>query len=775
MKRLAIILLPVLIFAAQWMNTYPEAVKASDITVTEGGFVLSGTSREDGDSDGLIMKIDAAGNPLWQKDYGDIFSDAFLDIEMADDGGFYVFGGTQRSMGTDAAFWLLRTDSDGDSIWGRTYGDPTGYIPAAMDIDRDGNIVMVGSKAVLHDTTWAFNYVLLKVNPDGEPLWTETFGTSDELIATSVTAKGAIIIVAGQRLSDMSTHAMAVSHSGIEIWQRTYPGTCANDVITVADGGYLLVGHGTDYTLTSAAILIRIDDHGDTIWVRGHGGRNHIDGDHAVANSVCQLPDGGFAICGIYNEMYDWTYHNDALLMKVSSEGELRWLRHIGDLGNQTASTIVPDGECMMLTGLDDRGAIVIRTNRSGLVAPSDGLENRYLAGYVRDGTTGYPIAGAYVELYDVIGGAYPVLMDTTDIYGSFFFDPGDGIYYVHVPKLGFHDPWFYPGTNHPLEADPVTIDSTSPPTTWFDINLLQPSITGLQRVTGHVRTIDFDAIDRSHVIAISSDEVEDDESIVSGRTDSTGYYALDLSPGTWYIYAYTDGFIPGFFGDAWLWEDAEPIVVSTSGIIDVDMDLNFEDTTRGENAVEFIVRFYDDFPDTAGVPVHGCRIYLTDEISRPLRSGVTDEHGRARIENVPDGEYLLYADKVGYAMLDDPEFISITDDTLIEVQIDLIRPLEDVEEPRYARRQAEPTYIDIYPNPVRDRAEIEFSTPGGMTELYITDISGRRVLSESIGFLPPGRHTSTIDTGGLPSGVYMASTVCNGVVTSSRSMLLKR
>ena len=61
-------------------------------------------------------------NTLWTKVIGGDSTDVAYDVEELWDGGFAVVGYTKSIPVTNYDIWLLRTDSNGDTLWTRTYG-----------------------------------------------------------------------------------------------------------------------------------------------------------------------------------------------------------------------------------------------------------------------------------------------------------------------------------------------------------------------------------------------------------------------------------------------------------------------------------------------------------------------------------------------------------------------------------------------------------------------------------------------------------------------------
>jgi hypothetical protein len=87
-----------------------------------------------GTDDVLIVKTDAEGNQLWSKTYGTAYNDLATHIISVSNG--YVVSGI-RGGNSDENSWILRLNNDGDTLWTFTYGGngPDG----AMSICNNGN------------------------------------------------------------------------------------------------------------------------------------------------------------------------------------------------------------------------------------------------------------------------------------------------------------------------------------------------------------------------------------------------------------------------------------------------------------------------------------------------------------------------------------------------------------------------------------------------------------------------------------------------------------
>ncbi|MFK7811954.1 MAG: hypothetical protein AB8B59_05635 [Maribacter sp.] len=133
--------------------------QAQDISKTaDGGYVIIGNtfssdsdvSMNNGASDIWLIKIDANGQKIWDKSYGGSEFEDGQSVALSKDGGFIIAGNSKSSdkgLNANAGendIWLVKTDSNGQMEWQKTFGG------AGLDFGfdaveaADGSIVLVG-------------------------------------------------------------------------------------------------------------------------------------------------------------------------------------------------------------------------------------------------------------------------------------------------------------------------------------------------------------------------------------------------------------------------------------------------------------------------------------------------------------------------------------------------------------------------------------------------------------------------------------------------------
>jgi hypothetical protein len=115
------------------------------IETSDGGFLVTGYTKEiDGiGKDVYVIKTDSACTPIWQKIYGFNYHDQGFYCAETMDGG-YVVGATCVADST-FDFWLLRLDSNGDTLWTKVIGRSGSQSLITVDITDDGGFLLCGN------------------------------------------------------------------------------------------------------------------------------------------------------------------------------------------------------------------------------------------------------------------------------------------------------------------------------------------------------------------------------------------------------------------------------------------------------------------------------------------------------------------------------------------------------------------------------------------------------------------------------------------------------
>jgi len=113
---------------------------------TDGGYIIAGTSESygAGGADLYLIKTNATGTINWTKSFGGVGQDFGSSVQQTTDGG-YVFCGYTGSFGAGSDdIYLIKTNSNGDSVWSKTYGGAEADIGGDVRLTADGGYIIAG-------------------------------------------------------------------------------------------------------------------------------------------------------------------------------------------------------------------------------------------------------------------------------------------------------------------------------------------------------------------------------------------------------------------------------------------------------------------------------------------------------------------------------------------------------------------------------------------------------------------------------------------------------
>jgi uncharacterized delta-60 repeat protein len=347
---------------------------------SDGGYIVAGVTNSfgAGSYDFYVVKTNSQGDTLWTHTYGGSNHDWACSVQQTADGGYIVAGYTHSFGAGYSDFFLVKTNSQGDTLWTRTYGGSDYDNAYSVQQTADGGYIVAG----FTDSFGAgrSDVYLVKTNSQGDTLWTRTYGgsASDGAWSGRQTPDGGYI-VAGTTYSfgagNYDLYVVKTNSQGDTLWTRTYGGGSGDEALSVqrtADGGYIVAG----YTESFGAglydfYLVKTDSLGDTLWTRTYGGSSW-----EYAYSVQQTTDSGYVMAGYtYSFGAGW---NDLYLVKTNSHGGILWTRTYGGSTWDEAQSVqqTSDGGYIVAGytesfGAGSRDFYLVKTGPDGLETPS--------------------------------------------------------------------------------------------------------------------------------------------------------------------------------------------------------------------------------------------------------------------------------------------------------------------------------------------------------------------------------------------------------------------
>ena len=309
----------------QWSRTFGgiAADRGSLVQKTsDGGYIIVGTTSSygNGSDDIWLIKITAEGDQAWNMVYGENGSENGSSVQQTNDGGFIITGTAFSTDNNSYDVWLIKTDSDGNIAWSQLIGGPDNDEGLYVRQTTDNGYIIVGTTSSYgngSDDIW-----LIKTDSEGNIAWDKTFGGigGDKGFSVEQIQDEGYFITGCFNCDSNESNVWIIktNRQGQELWSQNFGGNSyewGRYGHQTNDGGYIITGLTTSLGGGSSdAWLIRTDSQGLEIWNQTFGG---VSGDGS--SFVQQTNEGGYILTG-----YTTSFENsgsDLWLIKTDSEG----------------------------------------------------------------------------------------------------------------------------------------------------------------------------------------------------------------------------------------------------------------------------------------------------------------------------------------------------------------------------------------------------------------------------------------------------------------------
>jgi hypothetical protein len=287
----------------------------------DGGYIIVGYDavrnvKEWVSTSVYLLKTSSNGTSLWNKTYGNTGWDEGRSVIEIEDG--YIITGSANE-----DLLLMKTDSQGGAIWSKTYGKGSGL---SLERAIDGGYVVVG--------TSGDDVLLLRTDEEGEVLWSKTYGGAGVQLgfALQVSRDGGYLIggITGAAPGgDMDFYVLKTDSHGEVIWSKTMGGSKGDwlhAILETPEDGVLAVGYrvsvgpGVGGAGGSNTWAVKLDKNGEILWSKTYPGSHGSDAQ--------RTSDGEYVIL---SEIHLSEMHDDVLLMKIDGDGNLEWSKAYGE------------------------------------------------------------------------------------------------------------------------------------------------------------------------------------------------------------------------------------------------------------------------------------------------------------------------------------------------------------------------------------------------------------------------------------------------------------
>ncbi|MCG8574806.1 MAG: T9SS type A sorting domain-containing protein [Flavobacteriales bacterium] len=299
----------------------------------------------------FIQKLDSDGNFEWAKKLESTIWTTPVEMKFDEVGNFYLCGGfrgecdfdlgageailTEEPGGAGWDGFVLKMNSDFEYQWARQIPGQLESICNDVDIDKDGNVVVLGSYIgdtdlnpgdgellVTTDTEdWVRHMYLIKLNENGEYVWAKPFEATEFF----------------------SPQALAIDHSGNSFITGFFGGEADFDPSAAVESAFNAVGRD--------GFVLRINKEGDYVF------HQHIDSPFfAEGNDIHVDLAGKIYAVGSFNATVDFDPSAD-----VAEETAI----------NKNGYLLILDSECGVTSTISRDGA--------QLMADTDGLNYQWI------------------------------------------------------------------------------------------------------------------------------------------------------------------------------------------------------------------------------------------------------------------------------------------------------------------------------------------------------------------------------------------------------------
>lgn len=313
----------------EWSNYFYEpdtTIRLNSITeIPTGGYLLAGST---GDSAGthtdmVLIRCNASGNPIWIKSYDAGDRDELISAIVNSDGsitatGTVIYDPVIRKK--DILF--CHFDSFGNLISSQTSGTTQVDNPSAMSLTSDGLIAIAGT---VSDSVNGDSFFLSKSDTAGNSIWGNAyFLSSNNRCSSFFQSNDGGYFIAGNDDSTGSAILVKVDSTGsIQIAKSFQLGTGTGifqlqdvRVLSAANEGYLLSAKGV-FGQSASFILFKISNNLFPEWAMSYELVFNLENENKV---LLQTPDLGCLLAGNYKNVYQGGT-NKILFVKTDSLG----------------------------------------------------------------------------------------------------------------------------------------------------------------------------------------------------------------------------------------------------------------------------------------------------------------------------------------------------------------------------------------------------------------------------------------------------------------------
>ncbi|MGH1335036.1 MAG: hypothetical protein ACRBFS_02835 [Aureispira sp.] len=297
----------------------------------------------------LLLKVDAvSGNLLFEKSYGGTIQEQGFNIINTQDGNLLLLGLTEvatNTSGTQVDIFLVKVTPDGDTLWTKTYGAPESFdIARGLQETDNGDILIVGPTGNGSVT----NIRVFRLDAQGKVLWEKIYNSpyNENGIDIAVIGNDTYFLLGRRQDGDDDFLLLKIDGQGNLLDTQTY-GTPyyeeAHSIYKTKDGDFLLCGHSSGRDPLHNLYLLKVDATGTVLLEKHYGGTAHDGGTDAI-----ELSNGDLVLVGETDSYGNGS--KGAFFIRTDEKGEvLEENSYGGDLSDKFSAVWSTNGAYYMV------------------------------------------------------------------------------------------------------------------------------------------------------------------------------------------------------------------------------------------------------------------------------------------------------------------------------------------------------------------------------------------------------------------------------------------
>lgn len=309
----------------------------------------------------LLAPVFSFGQIKFEKVYGNIGNDFGYSVAQMYDTGYAVVGSSSSFGAGNTDVYLLKTDKYGMAVGQKTFGGINIDQGFSISTTTDSGLVMAGyTNSYGHG---GYDMYVIKTNKNCDSTWTKTIGGTNWDFAYSIQQTADTgFIVAGSTFSfghgNEDMYLVKLNKNGDTVWTKTYGGIYddqARSVKQTSDGGYILTGMSKSFGDAANGDIwtVKTDSNGDTLWTFKFQTAGVDHGYDIIEDNL----GGGYIIGG---DVYTPGQGIQGLVARINLSGNFISAAYYG------GGTTVADGTHSITQTADGRFATMGYTNSYG-------------------------------------------------------------------------------------------------------------------------------------------------------------------------------------------------------------------------------------------------------------------------------------------------------------------------------------------------------------------------------------------------------------------------